>query len=189
MRKIILIITLFFVPFSFSACSPVLTKEVIKDASTDVPFSVLRESPSGYKGNLYLLGGIIAHTRLTHEGSLIEALYVPVDSRGYLKDTDTSHVRFLALFPKERGILDPIIFKPHREITIAAVFSGTRKAKIDEMDYTYPFFRITGLYLWEEKKYYPFPYYAPYPYWWNYPYWDRPYPYGWRHRVPPYYWW
>ena len=189
MRKCILIIVLLFISFPFSACAPVLKKELIKDAATDIPFSVLQENPAGYTGNLYLLGGIIVNTRLTHEGSLIEALYVPVDSRAYLKDADTSHVRFLALFPKDRGILDSIIFKPHREISIAAVFSGTMNAKIDEMDYTYPFFKITGLYLWEEKKYYPVLNYAPYPYWWDYPYWDRPYPYGWRHHMRPHYWW
>jgi outer membrane lipoprotein len=169
------------------SCAPVLRKDLMDSAVRDFSFSDLKQNPEIYKGRLFVLGGIIANTKATAEGSLIEALYVPVDSRGHLKELGTSHARFLALLPKESGFLDPMIFRPDREITLAGEFIGTREGKIDEMEYRYLFFRIEEVYLWEEKTYYSPYYYDPYP--WDYPYWwyDRPY-WWWRHRVPPYWW-
>jgi len=161
----------------------------MQSASLDVPFLDLRENPELYRGNLFALGGIIVNTRVTEKGSLIEAVYVPVDSRGYLRGIGASHERFLALWPKERGILDPMIYRQKREITIAGEFKEIQRGKIDDLEYSYPVFEIVDFYLWEERPpsyyYYPPPY--PYgPYWGDYPYYwyDRPY---WRFR--PYYWW
>lgn len=174
------------------SCAPVLRKEIMDVAIRDVPFQDIKKNPELYRGKLFVLGGIIVNTKLTPEGSLIEALYAPVDSRGYLKGIGASQNRFLALFPQESGILDPVIFRSEREITLAGEFTGIREGKIDDMDYRYPFFRIREIYLWEEKKeYYLTPYYKPYPYWWDYPYpyWRWEHPYWWRYRPIPRYWW
>ncbi|MBE0426124.1 MAG: Slp family lipoprotein [Nitrospirae bacterium] len=190
MKKFLFVIIPVFFLFILS-CAPVLRKEVMDVAIRDVSFSDIKQNPAFYRGKIFVLGGIIVNTRATPEDSLIEALYVPVDSRGYLKGVGTLHNRFLAIFPMESGLLDPMVFRPQREITLAGEFIGTREGKIDEMDYVYPLFRIKELYLWEEKKeYYIVPYYyEPYPYWWDYPYWGyRPY-WRWRHSVPPPYWW
>ncbi len=157
----------------------------MRKATFDIQLSELRQNPEIYKGRLFVLGGIIVKTTLTAEGSLIEALYVPVDSMGYLKGLDTSQGRFLAIY-RGKDILDPVIFREKREITLAGSFIGTRTGRIDELDFTYPFFEIEELYLWEEAReeylappypswYYPW-YYPPYypryhPYWWYDPWW------------------
>jgi outer membrane lipoprotein len=183
MKKYGLIVLL--VSFLLLSCAPVLRKDIMDVAIKDIPLSEVKKSPDAYKGKLFVFGGIIVTTKAAPEGSLIESLYVPVDSSGYLKDIGTPYVRFLALFPKESGLLDPMIFKRNREITLAGEFEGLREGKIDEMAYDYPFFRIKEIYLWQEKEYYYYPYYyEPYPYWWGYPYWwDGP----WRRHGP--YWW
>jgi outer membrane lipoprotein len=161
-----------------TACYPVLNRELMREGSRDVPFDLLRESSDAYKGRLFILGGIIVNTRFTETGSQIEALYVPVDSSGYLKERTHAQGRFLALYPRSRGLLDPLVYRKGREITLAGSFLESRKGKIDEMDYTYPVFEIRQIYLWEEERYgaYP-PYYYPY---YNYPFlydpWGRPYP-------------
>jgi outer membrane lipoprotein len=84
-----------------------------------------------------------------------------------------------------------MIFKPEREITFAGEFIGTRKGKIDDMDYVYPLFRIRELYLWEESGgYYSTPsFYDPYPFWWDHPFWWNHSYWGWRYHAPPPYWW
>ncbi len=182
-----IVITLFLL-----CCAPVLRKELMDLSIRDVLLAEIKKNPDLYKGKLFAFGGIIVNTKVTAEGSLIEALYVSVNSRGYFKGISSSNGRFLALFPKESGFLDPMIFRSKREITLAGEFMGIRVGTIDETEYLYPFFRIVELYLWEERSNYYYvmpPYYAPYPYyWWGYPYgwWDYPY---WRHRVPPPYWW
>lgn len=174
------------------SCAPVLKQEVMKAGSIDVPFGEIRKNPEPFRGQLFILGGIIVNTRLTEQGSLIEAAYVKVDTWGYLKWMDSSDGRFLALCPKECGILEPTIYRSGRKITMAGVFIGTQQGKIDEMDYLYPVFEIKDLYLWDQQLYYTPPPYTYPLYWWDYPY---PYwgggPYWYRHYyMRPYpYWW
>lgn len=163
-----------------TSCAPVLKGDYIKEAIHGLPVSEIKETPSFYRGRLFLLGGIIVETRLTGEGTQIEAVYVPVDSMGYLKEIKKDSGRFLALYPGEEGFLDPLIYRRGREITVAGEFIELKKGRIDGMEYTYPFFKIRDIYLWEERKAY---YMVPppdwhYPYWWDYPWW--------RYRLPPY---
>lgn len=188
-RNYLIIVSILLSLFIFS-CAPVLRKDIMDAAIRDFSFPEIKQNPEMYKGKLIVLGGIIINTNVTAEGSLIESLYAPVNSRGYLRGVGTTHIRFLALFPKESGFLDPMIFKRGREITLAGEFIGIREGKIDDMEYGYPFFLIKELYLWEESKIYYVPYYEPYPYWWDRPYlWrDRPYLW-WRYHAPPPYWW
>jgi outer membrane lipoprotein len=175
------------------ACTPVIRKDLMDMSVLNPSLADMKSDPAHFRGNSFVLGGIIVNTKVTAEGSLIEAIYVTVDTRGYLKDMDMSMGRFLALFPKESGILDPVIFRSNRRITFAGEFAGLRKGRIDEMEYSYPFFRIRELYLWEEPEpylssppyYEPYPYFRGYPYWWD-PYWNRPL---WHRRhAPPYRW-
>jgi outer membrane lipoprotein len=104
-------------------------------------------------------------TRLVEKGSQIEALSVPVDSLGYLQEAGHTQGRFLALYPRSKGLLDPMVYRKWREVTLAGEFVEMRRGKIDEMDYVYPEFEIRDIYLWEERKdYYNYPYYDPLPY-------------------------
>lgn len=181
MKSYLLVFCTFLLLFIL-ACAPVLSPDIMKSALRDIELPIIQQKPELYEGKLFVMGGIVAGTKVTAEGSLIEAMYVPVDSRGYLTGVGTSQMRLLAVFPKKHGILDPLIFKKEREITFAGEFLGLREGRIDEMDYTYPYFRIVEIYLWPEKKEYSI-YYEPYPYGWDYPFWYRPYwspyPYRW----------
>lgn len=160
-----------------SSCAPVLKKDIINKAIPIISLSELKRDPNLYKDKLFILGGIIANTTVTKNGSLIEAVYVPVDSKGYLKEVQYSDGRFLALYSGEKGLLDPLIYQPGRKITVAGKFIETRAGKIDEMDYIFPIFEIEEIYLWRETmSYYTPPPYTEWhytsPYWWNYP-WRR----------------
>ncbi len=187
MKNIILLTLTSVVLFS---CAPVLNRDIMKEGMRDVSLSSLKDAPDAYKGRLYILGGVIVETKLTEKGSQIEALFVPVNKYGYLREPGHKDGRFLAVFPQASGLLDPLIYKKGREITLAGAFIEARKGKIDEMEYTYPVFEIKQIYLWEERReyyyapYYYYPYYYPYPYiydpWWRPypPYWYGP-PKGW----------
>jgi outer membrane lipoprotein len=169
---------------ALTACTPVLRKDLMKSGSLEINPESLKQDSLKYIGNLYILGGIIAKTTVTSEGSIIEAIYVPVDSRGYLKNTAYSNWRYLALYRSD-DFLDPVIFGEKRKITIAGEFKGTRKGMIGSREYTFPLFEIKDIHLWEETpdrdlymypEYYPpaffryRPYYPAYPYyfWWYY---------------------
>lgn len=180
MKKIYLIS---FILLALTACSPVLNRDLMNRGIREVPFGGLREMPDAYQGKLFILGGLIVESRFTEKGSQIEALAVPVDSHGYLESTAHSQGRFLAVNPRSQGLLDPLVFRRGREVTIAGTFIEARKGKIDEMDYVYPVFEIKEIYLWEERRDYYFDplYYPYYPSYYNSPFmydrWGRPYPY------------
>lgn len=172
-----------------SSCSPVLRQELLRAASPEVPFQNIANDPSLYRGKLFVLGGLIVKTSNTEKGSLIEAVYIKSTASGYLQTPDKAHSRYLAFYPREKGILDPAIYRQGREITLAGQFIETRKGKIDEMDYVFPVFEIKDIYLWEEyitipygPPYSPYYYPSPYPYW--YDRWDRYY-YPPPYFVPP----
>ena len=74
-----------------TSCTTVLQKDLIKSGTFDINPTALRQETSQYVGQLYILGGIIAKTTVTEEGSLIEALYVPVNSKGYFLLTCMPH--------------------------------------------------------------------------------------------------
>jgi outer membrane lipoprotein len=136
----------------------------------------LVETPEVFKDHLFIFGGVIAETKLMETGSQIEALLVPVDRYGNLEDTSQYLGRFIALYPRSKGLLDPLVFKRGREITVASYFVEVRKGLIDEMEYVYPVFEIEQIHLWEEYRSdpYPYPYFPGYPLWYD-PWW-RPYP-------------
>lgn len=166
------------------SCAPVLSKSYLKEGEHEVSFNALRTNPVQYKGKLYVFGGVIVQTRLTEEGSQIEAMQVPVDRYGYFKEHGRSEGRFLAIIPKEGSMLDPEVFQARRRVTFAGEFQGVRKARIDEMDYVYPVFVIKQIYLWpKERTYYPAQYYDPWFYPYPYYYWDP----WWRYPYYPYY--
>ncbi len=176
---------------ALASCSPVLDREIMKEGVREFSMATLRQDPEVFHGKLFILGGLIVQTRLTGTNSRIEALGVPVDSLGYLRRVNHSQGRFLALYPRSKGILDPMIYKRGREVTLAGEFVGARAGKIEEMEYIFPVFEIKELYLWEERRdtsllAYPYPYYYPYydPFFYRSPYlYD---PWGWRYPGP--YW-
>ncbi len=163
MKKPLVIILACFILYS---CVPILSEQYMKQGIYNDPISEIKQKPVSSRGKLYILGGIIVKTTVTKKGSLIEALFVPVNSRGYLKGLRATDGRFLALY-KGKEFLDPLIFDKKREITLAGEFIEMRRGKIDEADYTYPFFEIKEIYLWQElpeRDYYNYPPY-PYPHW------------------------
>lgn len=178
MKKYLLIIFL----FSIGACAPVLNEELMNISSTEVPLSDMAENPDFYKGKSFVLGGLIVKTEFAGEGSILEAGYVPVDKRGNFKSSKPSNARFLAVLPKDKGIIEPLLYKQGREVTLAGKFLEVRTDTIEKMEYKYPVFTIDEIYLWEEKTddsyiYNPYSYGYYYPYYYPYSRFGYSYPY------------
>ena len=175
---------------ALGGCSPVLNRDLMNQGVREFQLGHIVETPEVFKNHLFILGGVIVDTKLAETGSQIEALFIPVNAYGDLKDTGWYQGRFLAIYSRSKGLLDPLIYKKGREITLAGDFIGVRKGKIDELEYTYPVFEIRQIYLWEENRLYPYvwpyPYYYYYPY---YPYYYQPFLYDpWMRPYPGPYW-
>lgn len=174
--------------FLFS-CGHVISKEVRKQAIREVSFSKILENPTAYENNVFIFGGIISGTKNSERGTEIKIVQSPLDRYGYFIDRDFSEGRFIALTSK---MLDPLIYKEGRTITLAGRLIGTRTGMLGDLEYAYPLIDVLELYLWKEERYYwpdyyydPYyysPYYIPYPSFWYYPSRHRfygPYPWYW----------
>ena len=169
---------------ALAGCAPVLDRGLMDRGAREFQLNHLVETPEVFKDHLFILGGVIVETKLTEKGSQIEALFIPVNASGSLRDSQLHQGRFLAVYSRSKGILDPLIYRKGREITLAGDFVEVRKGKIDEMEYSYPVFEVRQIHLWEEYKDYPYAWPYPYPYYNPYYYrspflydpWGRPYP-------------
>jgi outer membrane lipoprotein len=171
------------------SCSHVISKEVRQQAIRNVPFKNILKNPSAYENNVFILGGIISETKNSDQGTEIEIVQSPLDRYGYFINRDLSEGRFIVLSSK---MLDPLIYKEGRYITVAGRLTGTRTQMLGDLEYSYPLIESRELFLWKEERYYwseyyydPYyysPYYIPYPYYWSYPSHHRlygPYPWYW----------
>lgn len=156
---------LLFFLFGTAACTPVISARTMDQASRIVPLQQMQESPELHRGKLYVFGGTIASATTTAAGSLLELAFTTVDSRGSLQDT-ISGSRILAFMPQEQGLLDPVIFAQGRKVTVSGLFDGIQRGTIGDLQYTYPYFVITEIYLWPKEvpyshDYYPSPWWGP----------------------------
>jgi outer membrane lipoprotein len=187
--KKLMIITL---PLILFACAPVLDRQLLEESERNPSFDKLRANPEVYKGKSFTLGGVIVDAKLVQDGSQLELLALSVDSKGYPEEGARGRAkgRYYAFYPSQNGLLDPMVYKKGRLVTLVGKMLGTRPGKIDEMEYIFPVFEIRQIHLWDNEDYPYYPYRYPYSYYypyadplWYYPYW-RPGPWP-----PPPGWW
>lgn len=137
--------------------------------------------PTSHVGTRVRWGGHIVDVKNGLTATDVELVGRRLDNSGRPKHEDESAGRFIARYP---GFLDPAIYEPERELTVAGPLTEPEQGKVGEHPYLFPVVAVESHYLWPKREpvapyAYPYP---PYPYYPYYPY------YGWR---GPYYdpWW
>lgn len=105
---------------------------------------VLFGDPDAYRGKTVLLGGTIIGVRNSEEGTFIEVIEHPLDSRGRPRHTDVSHGRVMIL---SEEFLDPAIFAQGRSVTVVGEVLGKVLRPLDDIDYSYPLIRSRELHI------------------------------------------
>jgi len=131
------------------SCTYAISPEIADQADRTLSFRQLQADPDTFKGKIIILGGIIAQTSSIEQGTMIEIVEKPLDYWGKPKRTENTEGRFLVL---HIGVLDPIIFSPGREITVAAEIEGTRSKALEGIEYSYPVVISRELKLWERER-------------------------------------
>ena len=148
------VVSIFIILISIAqySCAPILSQDLMNTAILDVPFSEIKERPDFYKDKTFILGGMIIETKATEKGSSIESLYVPVNQRGQLLSIESTTDRYLAIYPKDRGYLDSMVFRKERKFSIAGKFIELQTGRIEQMEYIYPVFEILELHLMRDWR-------------------------------------
>ncbi len=146
MKKIAI---LFGVSLFLQSCTYAISPEMTDQADRTLTFQQLQADPDTFKGKIIILGGIIDLTTNTKQGTVIEVVEKPLDYWGKPKRTDKTGGRFLVV---HIGYLDPMIYAPGREITVAAEIEGTRSKALGELEYSYPVVVAKELKLWARER-------------------------------------
>lgn len=150
MKKIILCIIVLLA----AGCAHVISKEALTAAGPQPAADILFANPDNFIGKTVIVGGVIASTKNSADGTYIEVMSRPLSSTGKPQRTDTSYGRFIILYP---GFLETTTYAKDREITTAGVVNGTKTQKLGELDYKYLLITAKEIYLFEKDTgaYYP----------------------------------
>lgn len=141
-------------------CVYPISKDLVEKTDRTLTFEMLQADPDRYKEKLVILGGSIAAITGMVEGSLIDVDQIPLDYWGKPIRTK-ARGRFLVYTPL---YLDPNIYTPGSEITVAGEIEGTTlklPGNTKAVKYTIPVLFSKELKLWPKKR-------APeQPSWWD----------------------
>lgn len=139
----ILIISFFF------CCGHTVSKELREGVDKAITPTDLFKDPDTLKGKTVMLGGVIASSINTPEGTYVEVVQKPLDYRERPEDTDISYGRFLILYD---GYLDTAIYSMGREITVVGEVLGRKLQPLGEIQYPYLLIKSKELYLFEPRR-------------------------------------
>ncbi len=143
------LVVLFAFSLLLQGCAYAISRDTAAQADKTITFEMLQADPDSFKGKIIILGGTIANMTNTKQGTVLEIVQKPLDYWGKPKRTKLTGGRFLVLYP---GYLDPLIYAPDREITVAAEVEGTRSKALGETEYSYPVVIAKEMKLWQRER-------------------------------------
>lgn len=129
-------------------CSYAVSRDLVKKADRTIPFEALIADPDAYARKIVILGGVIVLTRNLKKGTLIEVIQKELDYWGEPKRTEKTGGRFLVF---HQGTLDPLVFTPGRELTVAGEVAGAKLDNLVQNPAGYPIIVVKELKLFEKK--------------------------------------
>lgn len=167
-----------------TGCSHGLSSAVRQQIDTTLSMTQLHTDPESYRDRVAMLGGDIITTQNLTDGTRVEILQKPLDGAGRPYDTDQSEGRFMAQCDT---YLDPAIYAPGRQLTVAGRVLGAYTDKIGDTAYVYPLLTCLEIHLWPPKPITAYPVYSSW-YWWDW--WPWPGPFWWQpYYFSPYHRW
>jgi len=112
-------------------------------------FSHARTSDSNHVGKIARWGGVIAKVENLTNSSVLEVVNFELKSSTRPIVKDETQGRFRIYY---QGLLDPVIYKEGRSVTVLGKISASEKGKIGEHEYLYPVIHADTVHLWKEIK-------------------------------------
>jgi outer membrane lipoprotein len=132
-----------------AGCAPPFAKGALEKVDRSISFRALQRAPDTFKGRWVMLAGVIIEARNTKEGTSIEVLQRPMDSRGRPYETDDTEGRFIIMTDR---FLDAAVYHPGRRIAVIAEVVGRKILPLGEIEYQYPVVVAKELHLWEPSS-------------------------------------
>ena len=128
-----------------AGCAHVISKQALTEVDRNATFAQVVNAPDAYVGKTVLFGGDIIETKNLPDKTVIAVLQRPLSRRGQPAGGDVSEGRFIIQTP---GFLDPAIYSPGRQVTVAGKVLGKEVYPMGEIKYAYPVIEKRELFLW-----------------------------------------
>ncbi len=138
----LLVVAAMFLP---TGCAHVISKTMLNEVDRNATFAQVVKDPDAYKGKTVLFGGDIIETKNLPDKTVIAVLQRPLSRRGQPAGVDVSEGRFII---QTMGFLDPAIYSPGRQVTVAGKVLGKEVYPMGEIHYAYPLIEKQELFLW-----------------------------------------
>ena len=130
-------------------CAHVVSDQVRTQADPGIPVVSLFNNPDSFRGAIVILGGIIASSKNTGQGTFLEVVEKPLDYRGRPAKSDQSTGRFIIL---HEGYLETEIYSAGKHVTAAGKVLGKKIQPLGEINYPYVFIKSIELHIVEQGK-------------------------------------
>ncbi|MHC4184218.1 MAG: Slp family lipoprotein [Planctomycetota bacterium] len=130
-------------------CAHVVSDQVRTQADPGIPVVSLFKNPASYRGTIVILGGMIASSKNTGQGTFLEVVEKPLDYRGRPTQSDRSLGRFIVL---HEGYLETAIYSAGKHVTVAGKVLGKKIQPLGEINYPYVFIKSIELHIVEKGK-------------------------------------
>ncbi|EMG36915.1 starvation-inducible outer membrane lipoprotein [Desulfocurvibacter africanus PCS] len=157
-RLLAIVAAAFVAALVLSSCGSRLPKDMRITPTTLADPLQVAERPGAYTNSTVLWGGRIVSLRPGREGTELEVLQFELNSSDRPESSQRTGGRFLVRTP---AFLDPALYAPGREVTVAGTLEGSETRPVGERPYVYPVVASNDVYLWPERAPYRDPYYDP----------------------------
>jgi outer membrane lipoprotein len=157
----------------FIGCANIPASLVVSEETPLTNFTNVRANADSEVGKIARWGGVIAKVENNADNTMLEVVHFPLTSSTRPKKKDQTQGRFRLYFS---GLLDPIIYKEGRSITVLGEITPTESGKIGEHEYNYPVLKASYVHLWKDIQRVDIRV-SHNPHWYSPSYWHYPAPY------------
>lgn len=125
-----------------SGCAHVMSEANLKLVDQSIRYADLKANPEALVGKTVLVGGIIAGVESSGDVAMLEVAQLELFKNEVPNEESRSGGRFLAISTE---LIDPVIYRTGKLVTIIGEVKGKKILKIDGADYPYPLIAVKEL--------------------------------------------
>ncbi len=146
------------------------------------------QSSSASLGSKVRWGGSLVHAHPQQDRTCLEILALELDRNLRPLPSDQGRGRFLAC---QQGLLDPAIFTPGREVTVAGELARFTEGSVGDFPYRFPQVDTDAVHLWPEQVFLSADRYSSFHHGFGprYGFYGRGFHHRGFHHRPYYHWW
>lgn len=132
-----------------AGCASIPEKLQVDDNAPLINFADVRAQPNVNTGLTARWGGVIAKVEVQKQRTMVEVVNFKLSGRAKPIQADETQGRFRFY---QQGLLDPVIYKEGKSITVVGTVVNSEQGKIGEQDYLYPVLNAEKIQLWKNRQ-------------------------------------